>query len=99
MTDIGNPNAVSRRRLLRLGAVAAGAAVAGAALPGGAHAETDAVIVKKTTKTKSEYREAVTGPTCSSCWHFRGAAGCRVVEGVSHENGRSALYVSRLRMA
>jgi hypothetical protein len=100
MTDMnGTGGALSRRGLLRLGACAAGAAVAGVAMSDAALAEIDSVIVKKTTKSKSDYKEAVNGPNCSGCWHFRSPNSCRVVEGVDNGNGRCDLYVSKQHMA
>jgi hypothetical protein len=100
MTDITDPRgALSRRGLLRLGACAAGAAIAGVAMSGEAHAEIDPVIVKKTTKTKTDYKEAASGSTCSGCRHFRSPNACRVVEGEINERGRCDLFVRKERMA
>jgi secreted PhoX family phosphatase len=94
MTDQNNDNTgdLSRRRLLRAGAMAVGAA----ALIGAASTAANAQVAKKATQAATGYQDSPSsGKSCSTCRNFQAPSSCSVVEGTISPNGYCRIYAKK----
>jgi secreted PhoX family phosphatase len=84
--------ALSRRRLLSSGALAAGAAV----MLGVASTAATAQVSKKASQKDAGYQDSpMGGKTCGTCRNFQAPSSCVTVEGSISPNGYCRLYAKK----
>jgi hypothetical protein len=87
-----NNQALSRRRLLRAGALAAGAA----ALIGVGSTAATAQVSKKASQKDAGYQESPMGANrCGLCRNFQPPSSCASVEGTISPNGYCRLFAKK----